>query len=122
MNQQTFLSQAGFEKYGRKSRREMVLDEMELVPWAELQTMIEPHYAKAGDGQRPVGLSIMLRIYFFAAVIQSIRLWRGGGVVRVFRTAAVYGAWTLVARQLRTRRRSADSAIFWRSMNGAVRC
>jgi len=36
-------------------------------------------------------LSIMLRIYFFAAVIQSIRPWRGGGVVRVFRTAAVYG-------------------------------
>jgi IS5 family transposase len=65
MNQQTFSSQAGFEKYSRKSRREMFLDEMELVvPWAELQALIEPHYAKAGNGRRPVGLSIMLRIYF----------------------------------------------------------
>ena len=65
MNQQTFSSQAAFEKYGRKSRREMCLDEMELVvPWAELQALIEPHYAKAGNGRRPVGLSIMLRIYF----------------------------------------------------------
>ena len=65
MNQQTFSSQAGFEKYGRKSRRELFLDEMErVVPWAELQALIEPHYAKAGNGRRPVGLSIMLRIYF----------------------------------------------------------
>jgi IS5 family transposase len=65
MNQQTFSSQAGFEKYGRKSRRELFLDEMELVvPWAELQALIEPHYAKAGNGRRPVGLSILLRIYF----------------------------------------------------------
>jgi IS5 family transposase len=38
---------------------------MELVvPWAELQALIEPHYAKAGNGRRPVGLSILLRIYF----------------------------------------------------------
>jgi IS5 family transposase len=65
MNQQTFSSQAGFEKYGRKSRCEMFLDEMELVvPWAELQALIEPHYAKAGNWRRPVGLSILLRIYF----------------------------------------------------------
>lgn len=65
MNQQTFSSQAGFEKYGRKSRRELFLDEMEVVvPWVELQAPIEPHYAKAGNGRRPVGLAIMLRVYF----------------------------------------------------------
>jgi hypothetical protein len=65
MNQQTFSSQANFEKYGRKNRREMFLEEMELVvPWAELQALIEPHYAKAGNGRQPVGLAIMLRIYF----------------------------------------------------------
>jgi IS5 family transposase len=65
MNQQTFSSQAGFEKFGRKSRRELFLDEMErVVPWAELQALIEPHYAKAGKGRRPVGLSMLLRIYF----------------------------------------------------------
>ena len=65
MKQQTFASQSSFERYGRKSRRELFLDEMELVvPWAELQALIEPHYPKAGNGRRPVGLSIMLRTYF----------------------------------------------------------
>jgi IS5 family transposase len=65
MKQQTFASQSSFEKYGRKSRRELFLDEMELVvPWAELQALVEPHYPKAGNGLRPVGLSIMLRTYF----------------------------------------------------------
>ena len=65
MKQQTFASQSSFEKYGRKSRRELFLDEMELVvPWAELQALVEPHYPKAGNGRPPVGLSIMLRTYF----------------------------------------------------------
>ena len=65
MKQQTFASQSSFERYGRKSLRELFLDEMELVvPWAELQALIEPHYPKAGNGRRPVGLSIMLRTYF----------------------------------------------------------
>src|ERR1700712_5351261 len=65
MKQQTFASQSSFEKYGRKSRRELFLDEMELVvPWSELQALVEPNYPKAGNGRRPVGLSIMLRTYF----------------------------------------------------------
>ncbi len=34
MRQQTLAAHAGFEKYGRKSRRELFLDEMEqVVPW-----------------------------------------------------------------------------------------
>ena len=65
MKQQGLASQAAFEKYGRKSRRELFLDEMErIVPWAELSALAEPHYAKAGNGRRPVGLAIMLRTYF----------------------------------------------------------
>ena len=54
MRQQTFASQASFEKYGRKSRRE----------WVELQALVEPHYPKAGNGRQPMGLGIMLRVYF----------------------------------------------------------
>jgi IS5 family transposase len=51
MKQQSLASQAAFEKYGRKSRRELFLDEMEqIVPWAELSALVEPHYAKAGNG------------------------------------------------------------------------
>ncbi len=65
MKQQTFASQSSFEKYGRKSRRELFLDEMEVVvPWSELQALVEPYYPKAGNGRRPVGLAIMLRTYF----------------------------------------------------------
>lgn len=65
MKQQSLASQSVFAKYGRKSRRELFLDEMEqVVPWAELLALVEPYYAKAGKGRQPVGLSIMLRSYF----------------------------------------------------------
>ncbi len=65
MRQQTLAAHAGFEKYGRKSRRELFLDEMEqVVPWSDLELLVEPHYPKAGNGRRPVGLGIMLRTYF----------------------------------------------------------
>jgi IS5 family transposase len=65
MRQTTFASQSSFEKYGRKSRREEFLSVMEaVVPWRELEALIEPHYPKAGSGRQPVGLSIMLRVYF----------------------------------------------------------
>ena len=65
MRQTTFANQSGFEKYGRKSRREAFLNVMDVVvPWRELEALIEPHYAKAGNGRHPVGLSIMLRVYF----------------------------------------------------------
>src|SRR5580693_9457596 len=65
MKQQSLSSQAVFEKYGRKSRRELFLDEMEqVVPWSALESLVRPHYAKAGNGRQPVGLPIMLRTYF----------------------------------------------------------
>src|SRR6266404_4810745 len=65
MRQQTLAVQTGFEKYGRKSKREGFLDEMErVVPWAELAALVEPHYPKGENGRPPVGLGIMLRVYF----------------------------------------------------------
>jgi IS5 family transposase len=65
VKQQSLASQAVFERYGRKSRRQLFLDEMEqVVPWSGLQSLVEPHYAKAGNGRRPVGLGIMLPTYF----------------------------------------------------------
>jgi transposase, IS5 family len=65
VRQQTLAAQASFEKYGRKSKREQFLDEMEqIVPWAELQALVEAHYPKGENGRPPVGLSIMLRVYF----------------------------------------------------------
>ena len=55
----------GFERYGKKTRRALFLEEMEqVVPWGELCALVEPHYPQAGNGRRPVGIERMLRIYF----------------------------------------------------------
>src|SRR5260370_34860057 len=63
--QQTLSSQTSFEKHGRKSKRDLFLDQMEeVVPWSELLSLVVHHYPKAGNGRQPVGLSIMLRVYF----------------------------------------------------------
>jgi len=55
----------GFERYSKKTRRAQFLEEMEqVVPWAKLCALIEPHYPKEGHGRPPVGVERMLRIYF----------------------------------------------------------
>lgn len=65
MMQATLAAQASFEKFGRKSRREEFLSVMDgVVPWQELEALIEPQYPRAGNGRQPVGLPILLRVYF----------------------------------------------------------
>jgi IS5 family transposase len=69
MKQQTLAMAAdqgpGFEQYRKPTRRDTFLATMEqIVPWAALCEVIEPHYAKAGNGRPPVGLERMLRMYF----------------------------------------------------------
>ena len=65
MKQQTLAGQSGFERYGKKTRREQFLEEMDrVVPWAELEALIRTHYPKGDSGRPPIGLSIMLRIHF----------------------------------------------------------
>ena len=55
----------GFERYTKKTRRAMFLEEMEqVVPWDRLCALIEPHYPTPGNGRRPKELEQMLRIYF----------------------------------------------------------
>ena len=61
---QATLASAGFERYGKTTRRAAFLAEMEqVVPWRELCALIEPVYPKAGNGRPPVGSERMLRIY-----------------------------------------------------------
>src|SRR6267142_5388517 len=63
--QRTLATMNGFERYTKKTRRQMFLEEMEVVvPWCELCALIEPHYPKPGNGRPPVGVERMLRIYF----------------------------------------------------------
>src|SRR5882762_11716319 len=65
MRQMSLAQQAEFQRFAKKSRRESFLEEMDAVmPWAELLSLIEPHYPKGEKGRPPVGLSILLRLYF----------------------------------------------------------
>jgi len=48
----------------KKTRREVFLEEMELVvPWKGLLKLIEPHYPTAERGRRPYPLESMLRVH-----------------------------------------------------------
>ena len=63
---QTTLSDTGFDKYSKKTRKERFLDDMDkIIPWKELTEAIEPFYPKPkGAGRRPIGIERMLRIHF----------------------------------------------------------
>lgn len=66
MKQQS-LDSSGFEKYRKKTRKEIFLGQMnDILPWSELSKAIEPFYPKASKlGGRPtVGIERMLRIHF----------------------------------------------------------
>lgn len=63
---QISMSMTGYFDKGKKTRRERFLAEMEqVVPWARLCGLIEPHYPKgsAAGGRPPLPLERMLRIY-----------------------------------------------------------
>jgi IS5 family transposase len=65
VTQQTLAVQSVFERYGKKTRREQFLEEMDqVVPWAELETLVRQHYPKGENGRPPMGLGMMLRIHF----------------------------------------------------------
>ena len=60
------LSMTGYFDKGKKTKREQFLAEMDqVVPWARLCALIEPHYPKASPagGRPPLPLERMLRIY-----------------------------------------------------------
>jgi IS5 family transposase len=63
------MSQIGFSdlEYAgkrKKTRREVFLEEMELVvPWMALLKLIEPHYPVAGRGRKPYPLEPILRVH-----------------------------------------------------------
>jgi IS5 family transposase len=65
MKQASLAERMGFQRYSKKTKRALFLEEMEqVVPWGELCSLGEPHYPKTGNGRRPVGVERMLRVYF----------------------------------------------------------
>lgn len=63
---QRSLAMTGYFDKGKKTRREQFLAEMDqVVPWARLHGLIEPHYPKGSPagGRPPLPLERMFRIY-----------------------------------------------------------
>ena len=63
---QVSMSMTGYFDKGKKTKREQFLSEMDqVVPWARLCALIEPHYPKGSPtgGRPPLPLERMLRIY-----------------------------------------------------------
>lgn len=58
------LSEVGFERNRRATRRQVFLAEMErVVPWSGLESLIRPHYPAFGRGRQPYPLGSMLRVH-----------------------------------------------------------
>ena len=61
---QISFSDAEYAGKRKKTRREVFLEEMELVvPWKALLSLIEPHYPVGGRGRKPYPLESMLRVH-----------------------------------------------------------
>lgn len=63
---QISFAQAEYAKKKKRTRREIFLGKMEqVVPWARLVEVIDPHYPKSGRrGRPPIGLERLLWMYF----------------------------------------------------------
>jgi IS5 family transposase len=63
---QTSFASLEYAGKKRKTRREKFLGEMEqVVPWKQLEALVEPHYPRSGRvGRQPIGVQRMLRMYF----------------------------------------------------------
>jgi len=58
------LSESGFDRARRATRRQVFLAEMErVVPWSGLEDLIHPHYPAFGRGRQPYPLASMLRVH-----------------------------------------------------------
>jgi IS5 family transposase len=65
MKQISLFVSAARAQRGKVTKREQFLSEMDqVIPWARLVRVIEPHYPKPGNGRPPMGLEKMLRVYF----------------------------------------------------------
>ena len=105
----------GFERYTKKTRRAMFLEEMEqVIPWAKLCALIEPHYPKPGNGRRPKELEKMLRIYFLQ---QWFNLADPAVEEALYDSATLrqFAALIWERNRYRTRRQCASSGTCWKS-------
>jgi IS5 family transposase len=68
MSHQTMFAHAELANIKKTTRRERFLARMEeVIPWAKLVAVIEPHYPQGKRGRPPIGLERMLRVIFTSA-------------------------------------------------------
>lgn len=62
---QSSFSDLEYSVKKKRTRKEVFLEQMdEILPWGLLLKPIKRHYPKAGKGRHPIGVEVMLRIYF----------------------------------------------------------
>ena len=72
MSQLSFAS-LDYAAKKKRTKRERFLAEMDsVVPWARLEALIAPHYAKAGNGRRPYRLECHASHLFPTAVVRVV--------------------------------------------------
>ena len=65
MTQQSTFNNAEHGKQKRVTKREAFLNMMnEIIPWSEVVELIRPFYPKGEQGRPPLGIELMLRMYF----------------------------------------------------------
>ena len=122
MRQMTLAHQTEFQRYSRKTRREQFLEEMDAVmPWPELLALISPYYSKGETGRKPVGLEIMLRVYFLQ---QWFALSDPGVEDALYESPVLrrFAGIDLGRARRRTRRRFLTFGTCWKSTIWAGRC
>ena len=125
MRQQSLAAQSGFEKYGRKTRRERFLEEMEqIVPWAGVGSAGASRTIRRESNGRPSdGSERSCCGCTFCSSGSTCRDPGGrGGVVRVAGAAALRGRRPGACAGAGRDDDPAASVICWRSTIWAVRC
>ena len=103
---QISFSDAEYAGKRKKTRREVFLDEMDVVvPWKALLGLIEPHYPLAGRGRRPYPVESMLRVHLMQNWFALSDPRDGRGAVRDRPRCARLGTCAWASRSP-TRRRS----------------
>src|SRR5437763_2729963 len=115
IKERTVATMTGFERYTKKTRRAMFLEEMEqVVPWTKLCALIEPYYPKPGNGGVRKNWSRCCGFIFCSSgSTWRIRRWKKRCTTRR-RCASSRGS-TWGGSRYRTRRRCASSVICWKS-------
>lgn len=63
MMTQSTLASSGFDAHRETTRKAAFLARTDkLMPWADLQSLIEPHHPTAGNGKPPRSIQTMLRM------------------------------------------------------------